>query len=472
MEVQWPMNYWNLKSWTSTLGLQPMGCSVTQTTMSKKPHFFYSSTVKFPARIASLETGINHHYTDRSVESSSIKRGIEATYSTFLPKGGHPFAYLSLEIEPHRVDVNVHPTKREVNFLHEDEIVRKICETIQEKLAAVDTSRSYNLTQTLLPGVKVAAAPPGKDNDTTTGPGRTKDDTPTTSRTKKPYEYNMIRVDDRDRKITTMLQPSTVLSKKGKTNEDQSEEYEYDSNSQWTLINYMTVRKLRADVRESAHKGLCEMFQNHTFIGVVDEHRRLAAVQHGVKLYLVDYAAVCFEMFYQIGLSDFANFGQIRLNPSIPLRDILKIAAEEETSRAWKTRNDDNGTVFDWGVALQVRVCKNPAFQLSFRLTSPAQTIEKLLIDKRQMLKEYFAMEITESGELTSIPLLLKGYMPSLGKLPSFILRLGPNVIQIPPMTPLQDYTMIISFLGYINLTSRRLTGTRNSNVSTRCCGN
>lgn len=46
------------------------------------------------------------------------------------------------------------------------------------------------------------------------------------------------------------------------------------------------------------------------------------------------------------------------------------------------------------------------------------------------MLKEYFAMEITESGELTSIPLLLKGYMPSLGKLPSFILRLGPNVIK------------------------------------------
>lgn len=368
MEVQWPMNYWNLKSWTSTLGLRPMGCSVTQTITSKRPHFFYSSTVNFPARKAGFETGIDHHCTDRSVESSSIKRGIEATYSTFLPKGGHPFAYLSLEIEPHRVDVNVHPTKREVNFLHEDEIVRKICEAIQEKLAAVDTSRSYNLTQTLLPGVKVVAAHSKNDNDT--GSGRTKDDTSITSRTKKPYEYNMIRVDDRDRKITTMLQPNAVLSEKGKTSEDQNEEYEYDNNSQWTLINYMTVRKLRADVRESAHKGLCEMFQNHTFIGVVDEHRRLAAVQHGVKLYLIDYAAVCFEMFYQIGLSDFANFGQIRLNPSIPLRDILEIAAEEETSRTWEARDDGNDTVFDWGVALQVRV-KIPRFGYCFDLPLP-----------------------------------------------------------------------------------------------------
>lgn len=323
----------------------------------------------FPRPWPSSGTGINCRRTDRSVESSSIKRGIEATYSVFLPKGGHPFAYLSLEIEPHRVDVNVHPTKREVNFLHEDEIVQKICETIQEKLAAVDTSRSYTLTQTLLPGAKAVATSSGKGDNTITGSSRIKDSLPITStRTKKPYEYNMIRVDDKDRKITTMLQPNTGSSEKGKANEDRSEEYEYDSNSQWTLINYMTIRKLRADVRDSAHKGLCEMFQNHTFIGVVDEHRRLAAVQHGVKLYLVDYAAVCFEMFYQIGLSDFANFGHIRLNPSIPLRDILEIAVEEEISRMSETQNDDNDTGFDWGVALQVR--KGRVFCLSFRLTS------------------------------------------------------------------------------------------------------
>lgn len=69
------------------------------------------------------------------------------------------------------------------------------------------------------------------------------------------------------------------------------------------------------------------------------------------------------------------------------------------------------------------------------------------------MLKEYFAMEITESGELTSIPLLLKGYMPSLGKLPSFVLRLGPNVIRAPPIFPLQGCNMILFSPGCMNLT-------------------
>lgn len=52
------------------------------------------------------------------------------------------------------------------------------------------------------------------------------------------------------------------------------------------------------------------------------------------------------------------------------------------------------------------------------------------------MLQEYFSMEITDSGDLVSIPLLLKGYMPNLGKLPSFILRLGPNVSPVfPPLS-------------------------------------
>lgn len=292
------------------------------------------------------------------MDSSSIKKGIEATYSAFLPKGGHPFAYLSLNIEPHRVDVNVHPTKREVNFLHEDEIVQKICETIQEKLAAVDTSRSYTLTQTLLPGAKGLQETLSDKSNATAGSSRAKDGAvATSSKTRKPYEYNMVRVDNRDRKITTMLQPNTGSPEKGEANDDQGEEYEYDDNSQWTLINYTTVKKLRADVRDLAHKDLCEMFQNHTFIGVIDEHRRLAAVQHGVKLYLVDYAAACFEMFYQIGLSDFANFGHIRLDPPIPLKVILEIAVEEEKSRAAEMQNDNNNTEFDWEAAVQVCTC-------------------------------------------------------------------------------------------------------------------
>lgn len=51
-----------------------------------------------------------------------------------------------------------------------------------------------------------------------------------------------------------------------------------------------------------------------------------------------------------------------------------------------------------------------------------------ILIQRRDMIAEYFALKITAEGVLTSLPLLLKNYTPNFGKLPSFLRRLGRNV--------------------------------------------
>jgi DNA mismatch repair protein MLH1 len=85
------------------------------------------------------------------VDSTPLRRALEQVYTTFLPKGGHPFIYLSLLIEPNRVDVNVHPTKREVGFLNEEEIIEKISGAVQKKLGEGDSTRRFTV-QTLLPG--------------------------------------------------------------------------------------------------------------------------------------------------------------------------------------------------------------------------------------------------------------------------------------------------------------------------------
>jgi len=372
-----------------------------------------SSDSRFGFKASGWTTNANYHVkkttillfiNHRCVESSNIRKAIEQTYSTFLPKGGHPFTYLSLEIDPQRVDVNVHPTKREVNFLNEDEIIEQICKDIRVKLANVDTSRTF-MTQSLLPGARVPVATPSAD----TSNRSPIPSTPSQRPTQRPYEHNLVRTDAKLRKITTMLQSSTGGAKQAVSSgamQAAGDEMSYEhSDREPVTCRLITVKELRAIVRDEMHNGLTEMFASHTFVGIVDERRRLAAIQSGVKLFLVDYGMVSAEYFYQVGLTDFGNFGAIRFDPAPKLQDLLKIAAEHEKAMSPAASEEDD-----------------------FNVEEVVDLVSAQLIGRREMLLEYFTMDISPEGDLLTIPLLMKGYTPSLAKLPRFLLRLGPHV--------------------------------------------
>lgn len=363
----------------------------------------YATNANYHIKKTTLLLFINH----RCVESTNIRKAIEQTYAAFLPKSGHPFVYLSLEIDPGRVDVNVHPTKREVNFLNEDEIIHAICEHIRSKLAAVDQSRTF-MTQTLLPGADWASTQRQTEDDA--APSST---TRASGKKTTRCENTLVRTDTNMRKITSMFAPSEESSSTPRDSGTAAtaapdaqppEAIEYETNDREQVpCRLASVRELRADVRDDMHHELTEVFATHTFVGVVDERRRLAAIQGGVKLYLVDYGRACFEYFYQVGLTDFGNFGVVKFSPSLDLRAVLRTAAEHEKEKC-STPEDD------------------------FDVDEVVDLVSSQLIERREMLLEYFSFEISPAGELISIPLLVKGYTPSMAKLPNFLLRLGPHV--------------------------------------------
>ena len=58
----------------------------------------------------------------RPVESKTISYAVLEAFHTFVPKGRFPPAILFLEIDPVAVDVNVHPSKREIRFRNEPQV--------------------------------------------------------------------------------------------------------------------------------------------------------------------------------------------------------------------------------------------------------------------------------------------------------------------------------------------------------------
>ncbi|NXV08463.1 MLH1 protein, partial [Cettia cetti] len=394
---------------------------------------------------------INH----RLVESAAMRKAIETVYAAYLPKSTHPFLYLSLEIAPQNVDVNVHPTKHEVHFLHEDSILERVQQHVESKLLGSNSSRMY-FTQTLLPGADCSSSEVVKSAANSS--------VVTKGTSDKVYAHQMVRTDSREQKLDAFLQPvNNPLSagptevttevnaegadrpqdaemeevsdliemadvqehtvKAGGLSESLSPETVSSRKRQWEdmdvelekddtrkdmtaactprrrIIKLTSVLTLQEEISNQAHAKLQEMLHEHSFVGCVSPQWALA--QYQTKLYLLNTTKLSQELFYQILIYDFANFGVLRLSEPAPLYELSMLALEDPES-GW---TEEDG----------------PKEGL-------AEYIVEFLKKKTEMLKDYFSLEIDEEGNLTGLPLLIDNYVPPLEGLPMFILRLATEV--------------------------------------------
>jgi DNA mismatch repair protein MutL len=81
-------------------------------------------------------SGITLFVNGRWIHDSSLSYAVVQAYHTLLMNGRYPVAVLMVELPPHEVDVNVHPTKAEVRFRDPNAVFASVQRAVREAVVA------------------------------------------------------------------------------------------------------------------------------------------------------------------------------------------------------------------------------------------------------------------------------------------------------------------------------------------------
>nr|CCA18006.1 DNA mismatch repair protein putative [Albugo laibachii Nc14] len=399
---------------------------------------------------------INH----RLVSCGALKRACEYMYSIHIPKQCHPFLYLSLIMPSQNIDVNVHPTKQEVHFLYEEEIVESIVKALEKEIKKNDQSRTFLLQpiRNLMSQDETKAS-----EDLSTKSEKTKGSTCTPtpdtngdessqkswisidlSAKQVPHsrKYDalktpnrLVRTDPRtisiekyrvtsSQKTLSSSIPSSCKKQRLETplktpdaisarldfdefEDDAEPESETKIESQGSSIGAPTqnrtmptsVQNLIQQIQAKRNAQLVKLFREHTFVGVVDH--RLSLLQHRTKLYIVQHQKIASSYLYEQLLSRFGQLEAFQIAPALPVYELLY----EALCNPRVGYDEEDG----------------PQDQL-------AEEMKAVLVSQGRMLAEYFSIDIDSNGMLHHLPVILPHHLPSLHSLPEFLFRLATDV--------------------------------------------
>ncbi|SCM96593.1 DNA mismatch repair protein MutL [Bacillus mycoides] len=140
-----------------------------------------------------MSTIVNGRY----VRNYTLMKAVQQGYHTLLPVGRYPIGFLSIEMDPMLVDVNVHPAKLEVRFSKEQELLQLIEKTLQDAFKKIQ----------LIPDAGVTAKKKEKD-ESVQGQFQFEHTKP-----KEPQVPNIVLptgMDEKQEETTTLKQPAQL----------------------------------------------------------------------------------------------------------------------------------------------------------------------------------------------------------------------------------------------------------------------
>lgn len=92
----------------------------------------------------------------RFINNKNINHAVFTAYENILEKGDYPFFLLFLEIDPERIDVNIHPSKLEAKFDDEKDVYNFILSVVRKSLGSHDLVPSMVFNESDSPEEKLS----------------------------------------------------------------------------------------------------------------------------------------------------------------------------------------------------------------------------------------------------------------------------------------------------------------------------
>lgn len=99
--------------------------------------FKISGYVSTPDYTRSSKKSYHIYINSRMVKCQVFQKSIDTAYKNLIGSGKYPFVVLNLEIPPSEVDVNVHPTKKEVRYKNTNQVFNFIYSSIDMALSNI-----------------------------------------------------------------------------------------------------------------------------------------------------------------------------------------------------------------------------------------------------------------------------------------------------------------------------------------------
>lgn len=98
-------------------------------------HLKITGMVSKPDYTRSSKKNYHLYINSRSVKCPVMQKAVDTVYKTLIANSKYPFVVLNLELPSHDVDVNVHPTKKEVRYKNPNQIFNFVRTAVEAGLS-------------------------------------------------------------------------------------------------------------------------------------------------------------------------------------------------------------------------------------------------------------------------------------------------------------------------------------------------